>query len=157
MHARFKTLRDANFDLMKLCEEHDTSYERGRLDMQQYRYVLTRRGLTCQCLMLSALKYMGFPYAGPEVERKIIGMTLVEVRVQIQLGIAVAALSGRATCACFIDTICRGNHAYVFARINNSTWGWGQRWSFGMPAFDGYVSPTHIRYRSGRTSRTKFW
>ncbi|CAM9111371.1 unnamed protein product [Hapterophycus canaliculatus] len=34
---RFKTLRDANFDLMKLCEEHDTSYERGRLDMQQYR------------------------------------------------------------------------------------------------------------------------
>ena len=26
-------------DLMKLCEEHDTSYEKGRLDMQQYRYV----------------------------------------------------------------------------------------------------------------------
>ncbi|CAM9522761.1 unnamed protein product [Scytosiphon promiscuus] len=35
--VRFKTLRDANFDLMKLCEEHDSSYERGRLDMQQYR------------------------------------------------------------------------------------------------------------------------
>ncbi|CAN0582770.1 unnamed protein product, partial [Ectocarpus sp. 12 AP-2014] len=34
---RFKTLRDANFDLMKLCEEHDTSYEKGRLEMQQYR------------------------------------------------------------------------------------------------------------------------
>eukprot|EP00752_Nemacystus_decipiens_P012126 g10751.t1 len=34
---RFKTLRDANMDLMKLCEEHDTSYEKGRLDMQQYR------------------------------------------------------------------------------------------------------------------------
>lgn len=40
--ARFKTLRDANFDLMKLCEEHDTSYERGRLDMQQYRFVRAR-------------------------------------------------------------------------------------------------------------------
>lgn len=38
MH-RFKTLRDANFDLMKLCEEHDTSYEKGRLEMQQYRCV----------------------------------------------------------------------------------------------------------------------
>lgn len=35
--SRFKTLRDANMDLMKLCEEHDTSYEKGRLDMQQYR------------------------------------------------------------------------------------------------------------------------
>lgn len=40
--TRFKTLRDANMDLMKLCEEHDTSYERGRLDMQQYRYRLVR-------------------------------------------------------------------------------------------------------------------
>lgn len=37
MENRFKTLRDANFDLQKLCEEHDTSYERGRLEMQQYR------------------------------------------------------------------------------------------------------------------------
>lgn len=34
---RFKRLRDANSDLQKLCEEHDTSYERRRLEMQQYR------------------------------------------------------------------------------------------------------------------------
>lgn len=38
LRGRFRTLREANFDLMKLCEEHDTSYERGRSEMQQYRY-----------------------------------------------------------------------------------------------------------------------
>ncbi|CAM9341832.1 unnamed protein product [Ascophyllum nodosum] len=35
--TRFRTLRDANVDLTKLCEQRDTSYEKRRSDIQQYR------------------------------------------------------------------------------------------------------------------------
>lgn len=30
-------LRQANTDLMTLCEEHDTAHERKRMEMQQFR------------------------------------------------------------------------------------------------------------------------
>lgn len=35
--TRFRTLREANAELTKLCEERDASYETRRTEMQQYR------------------------------------------------------------------------------------------------------------------------